>query len=145
MTLCCRSLPRDARSVPSPFVRLVAVGYYDGPTHGLVECGGCGRLYAFCKLDWDDGQDVRIFSLAPTQGRGDLFCGESGSTILLLVDEEGRLASERVGEAMDAASGVEFVVAAQDLLGVLEAWRATPSCEGVDWFAEFGLGREAEP
>src|SRR4051794_30325307 len=66
---CCRFLIGVMHQVLSPFGRLRATGYYDGPTEGLVECGTCKTTYSFHKLDWDDQQDVRIFSLSPIVGR----------------------------------------------------------------------------
>lgn len=62
---CCRFLIGLIRGIPSPFVRLLATGYYDGPTEGLIECGTCKTTYSFNKLDWDDQQDVRVFALSP--------------------------------------------------------------------------------
>jgi hypothetical protein len=49
---------------PSPFTRIVALGFYDGPTSGVVECLTCGSAYKFDMLDWDDTHEVRIFRLA---------------------------------------------------------------------------------
>lgn len=53
--------------MPSPFSRIIALDYHDGPRAGLLECGTCGQAYRFERLDeWinhEDG-DLRIFSLA---------------------------------------------------------------------------------
>ena len=61
---CCRILT-DAAGEDWPFGRTLATGYYDGPFEGFTECTTCGRAYSFRKLDWGDGQDVRVFSFAP--------------------------------------------------------------------------------
>jgi hypothetical protein len=47
-----------------PFTRILALDYYDGPTGGVLQCGGCGAEYRFDMLDWDTEQEVRIFRLA---------------------------------------------------------------------------------
>src|SRR6267154_3692334 len=61
----CKKLPRKSlKAMPSPFGRTIASGYYDGPTEGFTECAHCGKTYAFRLLEWDDSQDMRIFSFA---------------------------------------------------------------------------------
>jgi hypothetical protein len=50
----------------SPFTRAIALGWYDGPEEGLVQCGACQRVYHFTLLDSvDEDRGVRIYSLAP--------------------------------------------------------------------------------
>lgn len=45
--------------------KMIILDYYDGPVSGVAECEQDGQAYCFDMLDWDDQQDVRIFSLAP--------------------------------------------------------------------------------
>jgi hypothetical protein len=61
---CCRGLIGPERA-KSPFAKVIAFGYYDGPTLGLVQCAACARAYHFVLLDSDAGRDLRIFGLAP--------------------------------------------------------------------------------
>jgi hypothetical protein len=61
---CCQWIESQTQA-SMPFGRTVATEYYDGPIQGFVECSVCGKVYSFLKLDWDDSQDVRIFSFAP--------------------------------------------------------------------------------
>jgi hypothetical protein len=63
---CCK-LRKDDESDPLPFDRIIAIGYYDGPTDGFTECSQCHQTYSFRKLDWDDAQDVRVFGFSPVQ------------------------------------------------------------------------------
>jgi hypothetical protein len=44
-----------------PFV--IATGYFDGETDGVLRCGVCGQSYRFQLLDWDEQQDKRLFKL----------------------------------------------------------------------------------
>lgn len=60
--LCCNHL--SGGKATSPFGRVVALGYYDGPTSGVLQCATCPSVYRFEMLDWNAGQDVRVFSLA---------------------------------------------------------------------------------
>jgi hypothetical protein len=55
---------------PSPVTKVLALGWHDGPTNGVLECEPGGQVFKFDLLDevrqwpWED-QDLRIFSLAP--------------------------------------------------------------------------------
>jgi hypothetical protein len=42
---------------------IVVLDYFDGETEGLLQCGICGRRYYFSLIDWDEHQDMRIFSI----------------------------------------------------------------------------------
>ena len=59
----------------SPFSKIIAFGYDDGPTSGIVRCTGCAEAYRFDVLAsdvdgiydfaaWDRGEELRIFSLS---------------------------------------------------------------------------------
>ena len=55
----------EGGAFPSPVLKILALGYYDGPTDGLLQCEN-GLVYRFEILAWDsEAQDVRVFSLAP--------------------------------------------------------------------------------
>lgn len=61
---CCKLLV-DGQFETLPFLRVIAVGYYDGPTEGFTECSQCGQAYTFRLLDWDNLQDLRVFAYSP--------------------------------------------------------------------------------
>jgi hypothetical protein len=61
---CCRLLLRGQFET-LPFRRVIATGFYDGPTEGFTECSRCGQAFSFHMLDWDDIQDVRVFAFCP--------------------------------------------------------------------------------
>lgn len=144
MTLCCHQIVGEVRAIASPFVRLIATDYYDGPTQGVVECGSCGTLYAFHKIDWDDGQDVRIFSLAATHGSfAELEISVVGSPrwpAWVLIGDEAR-GADSVQRSIDRAASVEFVVASRNLLEVIDVWRPARLPQDIDWFDELGCNR----
>lgn len=60
---CCQN-PAELRNVRSPFSRIIALGFYDGPTSGVLQCETCQTAYRFDLLDWNDDHDVRVFRLA---------------------------------------------------------------------------------
>jgi hypothetical protein len=51
---------------PSPFDRILCLGYYDGPTSGLAKCAESQKAYRFELVAWDSGFENRIYSLAET-------------------------------------------------------------------------------
>jgi hypothetical protein len=58
---------------PSPVVRVLALGWRDGPTHGMLQCAPGGEVFKFDLLDelraWPtEINDLRVFSLAPLPG-----------------------------------------------------------------------------
>jgi hypothetical protein len=132
---CCRGLPGSGR-VKSPFARVIALGYYDGPTSGLVQCAECERAYRFDLLGWDEGQDVRIYGLAPLpatsfdrlvdalsryQAPGwpvwvPLWQFPSGS------DREALDGLTR--QIIDAAAPTEFAIATEDIAGAILGGKA---------------------
>src|SRR3954447_1080191 len=61
---CCGQAPANGQPPPHPFARRVVLGFYDGPTSGLLQCAGCGAEYYFDMLDWDGDHRVRVFRLA---------------------------------------------------------------------------------
>jgi hypothetical protein len=131
---------------------LVAIDYYDGPTEGIVECSSCRALFWFDKLDWDDGQDVRIFSLAPIPGktldgieRSDRDPRTKWPTLVVWANQTELVAE--VHNLKRAVGAVESVVATEDLLNHLLAWQPVnpvPPVRARDWFLEFGLSRRSK-
>jgi len=47
----------------SPFDRNIVLGYYDGPTGGVVRCGACGKGYKYDIVAWDATQEIRLYAL----------------------------------------------------------------------------------
>ena len=58
--LCGANLKEGA----SPFNRILCLGYYDGPTSGLVRCAQFPNAYRFQLVAWDSDFENRIYSLA---------------------------------------------------------------------------------
>ena len=43
---CCQD-PHTLRNGPSPFFKIVALGFYDGPTSGVLQCQTCQAVFKF--------------------------------------------------------------------------------------------------
>src|SRR5262249_43115712 len=58
----------EGTNYPSPFTKVLALGYYDGPTNGLLQSGEDGSVYKFDVVDdllISNGEDCGVFTLAP--------------------------------------------------------------------------------
>jgi hypothetical protein len=58
----------EGHNEASAIGRVIALGYYDGPTHGLIELADAGSVYRFRLIDecqeWDEAKD-RAYALFP--------------------------------------------------------------------------------
>ncbi len=144
MRQCC--VDRSSGS-QSPFSRLIALKYYDGPTEGFVECGACQTTFYFKLLDWDDGQDLRIFALREAIG-----ASIEGIAQALGAGEPrwpnwvptGPIQSETIFNATTLED--RAVVATADLLnGIILGWVAVAPGDiefaSINWFERLGLSR----
>lgn len=65
--LCCQNL--RAPGSPSPFDKVVSLGYYDGTTHGLARCRSCATCYSYALQAWDGDQETRVYSMGQVPPR----------------------------------------------------------------------------
>ena len=151
----------EGTNFPSPFTRVLALGYYDGPTNGLAQCGEDGPVYKFDLLDElynPEGLDLRAFALAPAprNSLAELITAYSPHLspqwplwvpLWMLPTKEIQQAMERVtDEVLGRAGAVEWILAAADLLGELQAARTVRPEELsaiTDWFAFLGITHAA--
>jgi hypothetical protein len=56
------------RNVKSPFTKIIATHYYDGPTQGFVEHVDWIEACVFQLLDWDRETDLRVYEIARMAG-----------------------------------------------------------------------------
>ncbi len=140
----------------SPFTKMIALDYYDGPTFGLLWDHRRSAAYKFDMLDWDDHHRVRVFSLAELpEGAFDRVaeaCATTGPPAWPIwvpnwqfESDASRDAANRVVDAvLEQASRPHAVVAAEDLLDTILRARRTADQDlaaGQDWFALLGLER----
>jgi hypothetical protein len=149
---------------------MIVLGFYDGPTAGIVECALSHRVYRFEMLDWDDEQRVRIFRLAemppetvaecvavfaPQQPKWPIWVPGAASG-----PEVGQVAANQQLETILASAKPPCLLAAWIGFGedVLAARRLPPAEladapdwfsvenpeQARDWFALLGLNRAPE-
>jgi hypothetical protein len=156
--LCCRQLPRSPRG-SSPFDRAIVLGWYDGPTEGLVRCGACHRVYRFKMLDWvDEDRGIRVYSLAPLPSDSMDLLVEALSPyrtpswpmwapLWKFPTEEDRIAVDRaVDDLMARAEAPEFVLTTPgplDEIGDARSISANETGDIHDWVSWMGLARGA--
>jgi hypothetical protein len=165
-TVCSLDVASLLGTAP-PFARVVAFGYDDGPTSGVVECTGGDLAYRFDLLAtdvdgtldpaaWDRGEELRIYALAPlppnTFGRivAALATAQQPRWPIWLVQGGfggGSLPASREAEVaalLDLAAPPELVIASSGLLQPVAAaggWPADGTNGVRDWFAYLGLAR----
>jgi hypothetical protein len=149
-----RAAMRDHRSLrvgsnyPSPITRILALGYSDGPTEGVLQVGDQGEVYRFAVVDQfpgqgDEGTDLRLFGLFP------LPPGALGELVTILAphaeprwpvwvplwrfpsDSIRREVEERVDRVLALAGPVQWQITASDLMGRLRTVKdLETSCPG---------------
>jgi hypothetical protein len=150
---------QDCLNTEQPFSRVVALGYYDGPTSGVAECRACLACYRFELLDelpdWDAGDDLRVFSLAPLSPEAferlvNASPGSEAARWPLWVprwefasEAERQEADRTVQQVLDSAPPPCQAIATRDNLSEVVACRRVTSEELAsvrDWVAFLGLG-----
>jgi hypothetical protein len=148
---------REGASYLSPVTRVLALGFYDGPTNGLLQCGANGPVYKFDLLDevWDaEGQDLRVFSLAPVFSTALAQLAEAYANLLtprwpvwapiwsFPTASEQAAMEALTDQVLQQAGPVQWVIATRDLMGPIAAARAVTSENGsriTDWPHFLGL------
>jgi hypothetical protein len=141
---------REGASYPSPVQKVLAFGFYDGPTDGALQCKD-GQTYRFQLLAWEpETQDVRVFGLSPLPPPGweqlIALCSvhESSRWPVWVVGWHQGL-SQLIDDVLQQAGSVEWVAAAEDLKGVMLRVKAICPEElnqVTDWGAFLGLPQE---
>lgn len=145
--ICCKEIAQEG-IIDSPFYRILATGYYDGPTEGFIECSICKGTYVFRMLDWDDEQDMRIYAMA--------LIDANLKEINLKIMQQEEMSSSVVivppltdvrKEMVDSFFSVPFsrIAVAYDLQKELLIWKEIVNKEfakGVDWFSRLNLARK---
>jgi hypothetical protein len=57
------ALTTPGTTTQKPFRRVVKLGFYDGPTDGILQCDCCGSWFRFDLLDWDPYASDEVVSL----------------------------------------------------------------------------------
>ena len=164
MLLCGRPIAAW-RGTASPFAKIIALGFDDGPSTGVVLCQGCSGAYRFelIAIDvdgtfdhaaWDRGEELRVFSLAPLpEGSFDRIVAALAAIeaprwptwapgVDLRAPELDRLIESDIASILHGADRPTLVVVAAGLLQPFVTIRESPEPNGrtpTDWFALFGF------
>ncbi len=142
----------EGANYPSPVQRVLALGFYDGPTEGALLCAPEGQVYKFEMLAWDEStQDLRVFGLAPLpqpawEQLTSLYARHETPHWPVWVPSWYEDMDRQVDSILKRAGPVEWAVATQDLRGDILRARAIRPEEGVrvtDWAKFLGLAQEA--
>jgi len=124
---------------------MIALGYHDGPTTGLLQCAQCNQVYEFEEVKrWGDEWELFLYALAP------LPLTALGDVTEVLApyqtpkwpiwcppwqfpSEEARACADRqVEQILEQAGSTEWVLASYDLLGeILVAQRIQKLSDGT--------------
>lgn len=140
----------EGANYPSPVQQVLALGYYDGPTEGVLRCTN-EQAYRFELLAWEpETQDVRVFCLSPLP----TFAWEQ-LTALCAAHESPRWPVWVVGrhdeihqtikDILRQAGPAQWVLATEDLQGEVlqvKAIRPEESARITDWGAFLDLPQE---
>jgi hypothetical protein len=156
---------REGADYPSPVTRVLALGYYDGPTNGVLQCGDGGSVYKFDLIEGpfsiEDGLwDMRVFVAAPLPGGVLAQLAEAYSRFWAprwpvwvpmwhFADPAEEQAMNRLtDEVLRQAGSVEWAIATTDLLTTIRAARAVTAedlARVSDWLAFLRVQNEATP
>ena len=167
-TLCHRTI---AVGEASPFGKIIALTYDDGPTGGAVACRSCALAYRFERLHtdvdgvydraaWDIGEELHVFGLAPLPAnafdrivtrlseveppRWPVWTPGMPSTS----DDLERIVERGVVPLLEEAGPWQVIVAGAGLqrpfVAVRHTDRAHVPADG-EWFAWLGLAPQSEP
>jgi hypothetical protein len=140
----------DRRDIPSPFSGVVSIGYYDGPTDGLLWSASTDGLFKFCLLDWDDGQDRRVYGISHAQGitLDDairvLSRGAAPTWPVWLVPGPLDAAATDFLQRLARVGRPVALIVTLDLLGPINLWRdvaADTVFQKKDWLTPLGFPR----
>lgn len=119
----------ETRELLSPFERIIAIGYYDGPTAGFA-IDKENILYYFHLLDWDDWQDLRVFEIDRIFkfGFDDLMTNFDENNfspswpVSVLMGEHANLLSKFTEDCQKSTTPIAIVVT-ENLIETIKLWK----------------------
>lgn len=138
----------------SPFLEVIFIRYDDSPTSGVVRCKSGSNTYRFEMLtrdidgrydrqSWDQGEEIRIFSLAPLSTKSyELFAG-----ILSQPESQRKIAEDEIYFAevysiLEKAGPPELVIATHGINTKIIGAKEVTLRDNVsvqDWFFFLGF------
>jgi len=155
---------REGADYPSPITQILALGYYDGPTQGVLQCGDGGPVYKFDLIDGpfcmkEGWWDLRVYRLAPLPATSLAELAQAYSRywpprwpIWLPIwhfqnpaDEEAM--NRLTDHVLNQAGAPNWVVASFDLTDTIRAAKAVTAAQfalATDWLKLLGIEKPIE-
>lgn len=122
--------PPSIRHLQSPFNKVIATRYYDGPMEGFLAHRDWTQACVFQLIDWDRETDVRVYEVARVEDLafedivGLLFTGHRPTWPVWVVPASaGERAQNLVDECMARARPVATITT-RELFGDIALWTA---------------------
>lgn len=122
------SLPSDLRNVKSPFQKVIATRYYDGPMEGFLAHDEWPQACVFQLVDWDRETDLRVYDIARVEDLsfedvvGILFEERRPTWPVWVLPSGARARGEKLVDECFTRARPVATVTARDLFGEISSW-----------------------
>lgn len=122
--------PPSFADLKSPFTKVIAARYYDGPIEGFLAHCDWSQACVFRLVDWDRETDLRVFEIARVEhlefedAVGLLFRERRPNWPVWVLPSSVRERGEQLIDECFARARAVATVTTSDLLGHIAAWEA---------------------
>ena len=122
------SLPSDFRNVQSPFNKVIATRYYDGPMEGFLAHHEWPQACVFQLVDWDRETDMRVYDIARVEDLsfddvvGILFEDRRPTWPVWVLPSGARARGEQLVDDCFSRARPVATVTTRDLFGEISFW-----------------------
>jgi hypothetical protein len=122
------ALPSDFQSVRSPFHKVIATRYYDGPMEGFLAHDEWPQACVFQLVDWDRETDLRVYDIARVEDLsfedvvGILFEERRPTWPVWVLPSGARARGEQLVDECFTRARPVATVTTRDLFGELSSW-----------------------
>lgn len=120
--------PPSFRHLKSPFHKVIATGYYDGPTEGFLAHRDWPHACVFQLVDWDRETDLRVYDIARVEDLGfedvvgALFRDRMPTWPVWVLPSTARERGRKLLDECVARARPVATVTTRDLFGEIQEW-----------------------
>lgn len=120
--------PPSLRRLQSPFLKVIATRYYDGPMEGFLGHRDWAQACVFQLVDWDRETDVRVYDVARVEDLAfeqvveRLFQDRRPTWPVWVLHSSARARAEELVDECFARARPVATIITRDLLGELSRW-----------------------
>jgi hypothetical protein len=120
--------PPSFRHLESPFNKVIATHYYDGPLRGFLQHRDWLQACVFQLIDWDRETDLRVYEVARVEDLtfeavvGLLFADRLPTWPIWVLQSRARARGERLLDECVARARPVATVTTRDLFGQIAEW-----------------------